>query len=64
MAKKIVLKKIRASETNLEQWKKPADVINVKISEHSGWYRFKGVENGMFVPGQRNGRHFGQIRFS
>jgi len=58
MAKKIVLKKILASATNLEQWKKLVDVISVKFSENSGWYTFKGVENGMFVVAQRNGETF------
>ncbi len=58
MAKKIVLKKILASATNLDQWKKLVDVINVKFSEHSGWFLFKGVENGMFVLAQRNGETF------
>ena len=58
MAKKIVLKKILASATNLEQWKKLVDVINVKFNEKSGWFLFKGVENGMFVLAQRNGETF------
>jgi hypothetical protein len=58
MAKKIILKKILASATNLEQWKKLVDVISVKFSENSGWYTFKGVENGMFVVAQRNGETF------
>ena len=58
MAKKIILKKILASATNLEQWKKLVDVINVKFTEKSGWFLFKGVENGMFVLAQRNGETF------
>lgn len=58
MAKKIILKKILASATNLEQWKKLVDAISVKFSEKSGWYTFKGVENGMFVIAQRNGETF------
>lgn len=58
MAKKIILKKILASATNLEQWKKLVDVINVKFSEKSGWFLFKGVENNMFVLAQRNGETF------
>ena len=58
MTKKIILKKILASATNLEQWKKLVDVINVKFSEKSGWFLFKGVENGMFVLAQRNGETF------
>ena len=58
MTKKIIFEKIRASETNLEQWKRMADIINVKFSEKSGWYKFKGVENGMFVLAQRNGETF------
>lgn len=58
MAKKIILKKILASSTNLDQWKKLVDVISVKFSEKSGWYTFKGVENGMFVVAQRNGETF------
>ena len=58
MAKKIIFKKILASATNLEQWKKLVDVINVKFSEKSGWFLFKGVENGMFVLAQRNGETF------
>ena len=41
-----------------EQWNVLKDTINVKIAEHSGWYRFKGVENGMFVLAQRNGETF------
>ena len=58
MAKKIILKKILASATNLEQWKKLVDAINVKFSENSGWFLFKGVENNMFVLAQRNGETF------
>lgn len=58
MAKKIITKKILASKTNLEQWNKLANVINVKFSEKSGWYTFKGVRDGMFVLGQRNGEVF------
>lgn len=58
MAKKIILKKILASATNLEQWKKLVDVINVKFSEKSSWFLFKGVENNMFVLAQRNGETF------
>lgn len=58
MAKKIILKKILASATNLDQWKNLVDVINVKFSEKSSWYTFKGVENGMFVIAQRNGETF------
>ena len=55
---KVNLKKILASSTNLEQWKKLADVINVKFSEKSGWFLFKGVENEMFALAQKNGETF------
>lgn len=58
MAKKIVLKKILTSATNLEQWQKLADVLKVKYSEKSEWCAFKGVENGMFVVEPRNGETF------
>jgi len=56
MAKsKIILKKVTKVT---EQWNALKDAINVKFSEHSGWYTFKGVENGMFVLAQRNGETF------
>lgn len=59
MAKsKIVLKKILACSTNLEQWENLINCLNVKFNEHSGWFTFKGVENGMFVLAQRNGETF------
>lgn len=56
MAKsKIILKKVTKVT---EQWKALKDAIDVKFSEKSGWYTFKGVENGMFVLAQRNGETF------
>lgn len=55
MAKKIILKKVTKVT---EQWNALKDEINVKFSEKSGWYLFKGVENGMFVLAQRNGETF------
>lgn len=55
MAKGIILKKVTKVT---EQWNALKDIINVKFSEHSGWYMFKGVENGMFVLAQRNGETF------
>lgn len=59
MAKsKTILKKVVSTKTNLELWQKLANVINVKFSEKSGWYPFKGVENNMFVLEQRNGETF------
>lgn len=57
-ATKIILKKITAASTKLEQWNKLANVINVKFSEKSGWYNFKGVKDNMFVLEQRNGETF------
>ena len=56
MAKsKIILKKVTKVT---EQWNALKDAINVKFSEKSGWYTFKGVKNGMFVLAQRNGETF------
>lgn len=56
MAKsRIILKKVTKVT---EQWNALKDAINVKFSEKSGWYTFKGVENGMFVIAQRNGETF------
>lgn len=56
MAKsKIILKKVTKVT---EQWNNLKDVISVKFSEKSGWFLFKGVENGMFVLAQRNGETF------
>lgn len=51
----IILKKVTKVT---EQWNAFKNVINVKFSEHSGWYTFKGVENNMFVLAQRNGETF------
>ena len=51
----IILKKVTKVT---EQWNALKNVINVKFSEHSGWYMFKGVENNMFVLAQRNGETF------
>lgn len=56
MAKsRIILKKVTKVT---EQWNALKDIINVKFSEKSGWYTFKGVENNMFVLAQRNGETF------
>lgn len=56
MAKsKIILKKVTKVT---EQWNNLKDMINVKFSEHSGWFLFKGIENNMFVLAQRNGETF------
>lgn len=52
---KIVLKKVTKVT---EQWNALKDAINVKFNERSGWYLFKGIENGMFVVAQRNGETF------
>lgn len=51
----IILKKVTKVT---EQWNSLKDIINVKFSEKSGWYTFKGVENNMFVLAQRNGETF------
>lgn len=51
----IILKKVTKVT---EQWNALKDAIKVKFSEYSGWYTFKGVENGMFVLAQRNGETF------
>ena len=51
----IILKKVTKVT---EKWNEFKDMINVKFSEHSGWFLFKGVENGMFVLAQRNGETF------
>lgn len=51
----IILKKVTKVT---EQWNALKDAINVKFSEKSGWFLFKGIENGMFVLAQRNGETF------
>ena len=52
---KIIFKKVTKVT---EQYNALKDAIDVKYSEHSDWYKFKGVKDGMFVLAERNGETF------
>ena len=41
-----------------EDWNKLRGLLNVKFNEKSGWFRFGGVKNGMFVLLDRKGEEF------
>lgn len=39
-------------------WNKLKNMLNVKFNKKSGWYKFRGVRNGMFVLLDRKGEEF------